>query len=278
MYSVEFYYSGDNPGGAAAKADTFASLLATETGFDIDASIHPCESGVVQHLGMGDVDIAAFSAFAYVKGHDTYGFEAELANIRFGRADYRGQLNVQASKGYTDVWGLRGTTIAFPSPGSWSGHFAPYVLISKTTGIAPEDFFREIVFSGGHSAVILDVYSGTVDVGGSFDDARSTISGTYTDVFEVVSVLAYTEYSPNEPWVFRTGLSPMVTQALVDGIVVVAGTDTGQNALEPFFVWIDGAAPIDDSDYDFTRSVVDAFGLEAQSCINFVPSILKSGQ
>lgn len=52
----------------------------------------------------------------------------------------------------------------------------------------------------------------------------------------------------------------------------------GQNALEAFFVSTEGAAPIDDSDYDFARSVVDSFGLQVQSCTNYVPSLIKSGQ
>ncbi len=60
--------------------------------------------------------------------------------------------------------------------------------------------------------------------------------------------------------------------------IPVAGAVEGQNALEPFFGNTDGVAPIQDSDFVFARSVVDTFGLEAQSCLNFVPSLLKSGQ
>lgn len=274
-YTVEFYYGGHDAADAAAKAETFASLLAAETGFDIEASIAPCENSVVQHLGEGDVDIAAFSGAAYVRGRDIYDFEAKLANIMAGSATYRGQLNVQSTRGYTDVWSLQGTSFAASDPNSVSSYMAPYTMISTTTGIAPEDFFEEIVFTGSQRDVIIDVYTGSVDVGGTFDDARVLMTGTLTDVLDVVSVLTYTEDIPNQPWTFGASLGLDAAQSLADGIVAVVGTEQGQNAIEPFFGYSEGAAPIDDSAYDFYASIIDAFGLRAQSCSIYLPAIMK---
>ena len=98
---VEFIYHGDNLANATTAADEFASLLSQETGFSVTASIQPCETIVVEHLGSGQADLAPLSRVAYVFGHEDYGIEARLVNGRFGQFNFRGQFNVQATSGYT---------------------------------------------------------------------------------------------------------------------------------------------------------------------------------
>lgn len=61
-------------------------------------------------------------------------------------------------------------------------------------------------FVGSHAQVIKDVYTGTTDCGSTYEDARGSVSGEYPDVLDVVSVLTYTDYMPQNPWVFRQGL------------------------------------------------------------------------
>jgi phosphonate transport system substrate-binding protein len=268
---VEFSYGGSDPVGAATAADDFALLLASETGLDIQASIFPCMADVAHHLGLGQVDVSPLSSVAYVQER---GFEASLANVKFGYTVYRGQINVQRSSGYTDVWDLQGTSFAADQY-SWSSYYVPYILISDTTGMTPDQFFSDVIFSGGHSQVIRDVYSGTVDSGATFDDARLALMSELPDVLSVVDVLTKTVWVPNSPWVFRTGLDPSLRQTLVDGIIAVAGTTVGQAALGPLIGPIEGAAPISDSQYDISQRVVETFGLSEPACQeNFLPAIL----
>jgi phosphonate transport system substrate-binding protein len=264
---IGFPYAGDDPAAAIAAADEFVGLLSVETGLNVQASVQPCASNVVRQLGEWELDAALLSGVDYVFGHDQYGFEARLVNGRYGLPYYKGQINVQAAKGYTNLWDLQNKTIAFPENTSFSGYMAPYLLISETTGMVPEDFFSEISFSGDHSQVIREVYTGSVDSGGSYFDARPSIEGEYPDVMSVVAVLTTTEPIPNDLWAFHTGLDPTLAQVVADGIISVANSVEGDAALDILLNGnLTGITPVEDSDYDFLRRMVTAFGLEPSSC------------
>jgi len=276
--NIEFYYSGDDPTGASTAADDFAELLSEETGFTIQADIQTCEANIVEHLGTGQADLAPLRGVAYVLGHDEYGIEAKLVNGVYGAYAYRSQINVPTASGYTDIWDLQGTRFASPDPASISGYMVPYLLITETTGMIPTVFFSEVNFVGGHPQVIREVYTGTADCGATFDDARSTVQSEYPDVLDVVSVLTYTEYVPNSPWAFRQGLDGDVVQILTDGILAVAGTTEGDNALETIFQSsLDGIGTTQDSAYDIFRDLVMTFGLQLEPCYTiYLPSVLKN--
>ena len=272
---IEFFYNDAFPQTAAIAADNFAALLAKETGLEVEASINPCEAQIVGNLGAQTTDLATMSGGGYVKGNDYYGIQAKLVNGEFGAFEYRGQINVQASGGYTDIWGLQGKKYAASDPSSRSSYMFPYLLISDTTGMSMADFFSEVQFVGGQSQVIMDIYNGLANCGATFEDARVAVVGEYPDVYDVVEVLSYTEYIPNNPWVFRKGLNSSDVQKLTDGIITVAGKPDGEKALTAIFGsnWT-GVDNILDSKYDVVRKVVKTFGLQLDNCYDiFLPYV-----
>lgn len=266
-YVVEFFYNDEFSQTASIAADNFAKLLAKETGLDVQASINPCEADIVRNLGAQETDLATMSALAYVKGDEYYGIQAKLVNGRYGAFKLRGQINIQASGGYTDIWGLQGKRFIASDPGSMSSYMLPTVLISETTGMTMNVFFSEVQFVGGHTQVIKDIYNGLADCGGTYEDARAAVAGEYPDVNDVVHVLSYTEYVPNDAWVFRKGLNAVDVQKLSDGIIAVAGTPDGEKALKAILgsSW-DSIDTIQDSDFNYLRDVVKTFGLQMNTC------------
>jgi phosphonate transport system substrate-binding protein len=272
---IEFRYSGGDPTGASSAADQFAALLAEETGLAVSADIQVCEATVVEHLGTGQAHVAPLRGVAYVLGHDRYGIEAELVNELRGASAYRGQINVAAAGGYTDVLDLQGTRFASTDPGSASGYMLPYLLISETAGLTPTAFFSEVSFVGSHSQVIRDIYEGNADCGATYEDARSSVAGQYPDVLDVVSVLTYTRYLPNDPWAFYQGLDAAVVLTLTNGIVAVAATPEGESALETVLSTdLTGIATTQDSAYDIVRDLVAAFGLQLDPCYTaYLPTV-----
>jgi phosphonate transport system substrate-binding protein len=274
---IEFRYSGDDPAGASAAADRFADLLAQETGLVVSAGTHVCEATIVEHLGTGKAHVAPLRGVAYVLGHDTYGIEAKLVNETRGASAYRGQINVAAAGATTDVLDLQGRRFASTDPGSASGYMLPYLLISETTGLTPTAFFSDVSFVGSHSQVIRDIYEGNADCGATYEDARGSVVGEYPDVFDVVSVLTYTRYLPNDPWAFYQGLDPAVVLTLTNGIAAVFGTPEGENALETVLGNdLSGIGTIQDSAYGIVRDLVAAFGLQLEPCYAvFLPGLFK---
>lgn len=280
-YVIEFFYNDEFSQTASIAAGNFATLLAKETGLDVKASINPCEAGIVRNLGEKTTDLAPLGYAAYVLGQEDYGFQAELVNGYYGAYQFRGQINIQASSGYTDIWDLQGKRFASGDPDSISSYMLPYMLISNTTGMTPTEFFSEVYFTGSQSQVIKDVYSGTADCGATFEDARATVEGEYTDVYDVVEVLSYTEYTPNNPWVFRKELNTTDVQKLTDGVIAVAGTPDGDKALKAILgsAWT-GIDNTQDSAYGPTREIVNTFGLQMDNCHDmFLPIVYrKTGQ
>jgi phosphonate transport system substrate-binding protein len=274
---LEFIYLGGDLISVTNTIDEFANLLSVETGLNVDASLQPCARLVIDHLGNGQADAAPLQAFSYLLGHEMYGMQARLVIGRFGGSTFRSQLNIQSASGFTGIMDLQGKRFVAPDPNSLTGYYAPYVLISDTTGMTPSEFFSEVNFVGSHAQVIREVYSGTADVGSTFDDARGSLLVELPDVNSVVKVLTYTQPVPNDPWVFRAGLDPTTSQTLVDGIMAVAGTPGGASALETIFGFpLSGLDPIEDSDYDIYRKFVSVFGLETETCNQiFVPVIKK---
>jgi alpha-glucoside transport system substrate-binding protein len=268
---LEFVYHGSDPSAAQGAADDFAGLLSQETGLDVQASTTACEAQVVQRMGAGQTDLAPIRPVAYVLGHDDHGIEARLVNGRFGAYAYRGQINVQAAGGYTGLWDLQDTRFAFTTPDSMSGHYAPTLLISETTGMTPTAFFTEVVFAGGHTQVIRDVYNGAVEGGASYEGARYALQGEYPDVLTVVDVLTYTDPIPNETWAFRSGLDATAAQSLTNGIKAVAATVPGETALETIFDYdLTGISETQEIAFDLVRKAVDYFELEYAPCVRYV--------
>ena len=274
---IEFFYNGGDPVGASAAADSFASLLSDETGLDVEAAIASCEALVVDHLGAGHADVAPLSSLAYVHGHEMYGIEARLVTGRYGGFYNRGQIVVPAACGYTEIEDLRGTHFTAPNIGSHSGYMAPHILISDTTGMTLDTFFSEVTFAGGHDRVIEAVYDGEADCGATYDDARDMVIGQYPDVYDVVTVLAYTANIPHDPWAFRAGLDGMVAQTVANGIVTLVQTPEGGDALETIL----GYRPSDigttvDGAYDIIQVMVAEFGLEMGTCeYIYLPLVLN---
>jgi len=273
---VQFPLFGADPTEAAAAADQFALLLSQETGLDVRASVFPCLQGVVEHLATGRTDLAPLTQFEYIFGHDTYGIEALLVNLQYDAPDYRSQINVSAGRGYADIWDLQGTRFASPDPASTSSYLLPYLLILETTGMTLTEFFSEVLFTGSHKQVIRDVYAGTADCGATWEDARSAVVDDHPDVYDVVTVLTYTDFMPNHPWAIRSGLNQSLVQTLSDGVISVARTAAGQSALEPFFgPYLTGIATTTDDTYDVVRRFADALDEQPQPCPRiYLPVVL----
>ena len=120
-YVIEFFYNDEFSQTASTAADNFATLLAKETGLEVEASITSCEAEIVRNLGEKITDLAPLGWVAYAKGQEAYGVQAKLVNGVSDAFEYRGQINVQASGGYTDIWDFQDKLFIVPDTESMSG-------------------------------------------------------------------------------------------------------------------------------------------------------------
>ncbi len=239
-----------------------ADMLSSRLLIPVETFVSTNFVGLVEAVGTGRVDIGLFGPAALVQAVDAYGAEVILASVRQGATSYRAQFNVRCDSGITEFSQLRGRTIGFVDPGSASGYQFPYVTLSTTHGINPDTEMTS-VFTGSHDASALAVYLGDVDVSVTFggspgSDGRETIEADYPDVKEVVCILGYSDYIPNDGAVVRAGLDSTLKQQIADALIDIANTEEGRQLTQTLFN-VTAFAPIDASAYDIVREVSRTF-------------------
>ncbi|MBX3140952.1 MAG: phosphate/phosphite/phosphonate ABC transporter substrate-binding protein [Trueperaceae bacterium] len=242
--------------------DPIAAMLSERLVIPVETFVSTNFVGLVEAVGTGRVDIGLFGPAALVQAVDNYGAEVILASVRQGATSYRAQFNVRCDSGITTFEQLRGKTIAFVDPGSASGYQFPFVTLKTTYGIDPNTEMTSI-FAGSHDASALAVYNGDVDVSVTFggspgSDGRETIEGDYPDVKDVVCILGYSDYIPNDGAVVRKGLDPQLVEQITQALIDIANTPEGK-ALTSTLFNVTEFARVDASAYDIVREVSKTF-------------------
>jgi phosphonate transport system substrate-binding protein len=227
-------------------------LYGNDDGFKVKGAVPTSYVAVVEALGTGKADFAAFSTFAYVLAKDIkkYEIEAVLKVLRgHGETSYKGQIIAHADSGINKIEDLKGKKFAYVDPTSSAGFIMPAQLF-KEKGIQLGD----IVFALKHDSVVTMVYNKQVDAGATFwdppvikevdgkkieevFDARHLVKTQYPDVEKQVKIIGFTAEIPNAPWVIRSKVladpqaNARLKQAVVDAILEYAQTAEGKEVI-----------------------------------------------
>ena len=245
----------------AGGAQTVADLLTEETGLYFDTNVATEYAGVIEAMCSDppEAHMGSLATFAYVLAADRGCAEAELVSVRYGSPTYNGQIIVRADSGLNSLTDMAGKTFCRPDPLSTSGWIIPNLTL-RAAGINPEADLAEIVDAGSHDAVVAAVYNGDCDAGATYVDARSTVEEDYPDVMDVVTVIEVTEDIPNDGVQFVPSVSAEMRATIVDGLLAIAETEAGQEALDTAYSWA-ALEKHDDTFYDPFRQVLQAAGM-----------------
>jgi len=239
-----------------------AEMLSARLLIPVETFVSTNFVGLVEAVGTGRVDIGLFGPAALVQAMDVHGAQVILASQRRGSTTYRAQFNVRCDSGITEFEQLRGKTIAFVDPGSASGYQFPFVTLKSTYGIDP-DTEMTAIFAGSHDASALAVYNGDVDVSVTFggspgSDGRETIMADFPDAKEVICILGFSDFIPNDGTVVRKGLDPELVEQITQAMIEIAETEEGRELTNALFN-VTAFARIDASAYDIVREVSNTF-------------------
>lgn len=245
----------------ASGAEKVADLLHEETGLYFSTNVATEYAGVIEAMCADPpkAQMGSLATFAYVLAAERGCAEAALVSVRYGTPTYNGQLITRADSGITSVEDLEGKTFCRPDPLSTSGWIIP-MLTMRAAGINTDTDLAEVVDTGSHDAVAAGVYNGDCDAGATYVDARTRIEEDYPDVMDQVVVIALTEDIPNDGLQFASSVSQELRDKIVEGLLAVASTEEGQEALNTAYQWTD-LEKHDDTFYDPFRQVLQAAGM-----------------
>lgn len=248
----------------AGGAQTVADLLTEETGLYFDTSVATEYAGVIEAMCSDppEAHMGSLATFAYVLAADRGCAESELVSVRYGSPTYNGQIIVRTDSGINALTDLAGKTFCRPDPLSTSGWIIPNLSL-RAAGINPESDLAEIVDAGSHDAVVAAVYNGDCDAGATYVDARGTVEEDYADVMDVVTIIEVTEDIPNDGVQFVPSVSAEMRAQIVDGLLAIAETEAGQEALDTAYQWA-ALEKHDDTFYDPFRQVLQAAGMNIE--------------
>jgi len=222
----------------AGGAQEVADMLHDETGLYFDTNVATEYAGVIEALCSDppEAHMASLATFAYVMAADRGCAEVALVSVRYGSPTYNGQIIVRADSGISSITDLAGKTFCRPDPLSTSGWIIP-MLTMRAAGINPEADLAEIVDAGSHDAVAAAVYNGDCDAGATYVDARTRIEEDHPDVMEQVIVIEVTADIPNDGVQFVSSMPQELRDTITAGLLTIAGTEAGQEALDTAYQW-----------------------------------------
>jgi phosphonate transport system substrate-binding protein len=242
-------------------------MLQEETGLFFEVRVATEYAGAIEAMCADppEAHISSLATFAYVMAADRGCAEAAMLSVRFGSPTYNGQFLVRADSGITDLSQLAGRTFCRPDPLSTSGWVIPSIML-KGAGVDPDTGLAEVVDAGSHDAVAAGVYDGTCDVGATYVDARTRIEEDYPDVMEQTVVIALEPDIPNDGVQFQSSVPQEVRDQIVEGLLAIAATEEGMEALNTAYQW-EELMKADDSFYDAFRQILQAAGISAEDLV-----------
>lgn len=258
-----FVPSGETERVATGARDV-ADLLHDETGLFFETNVATEYAGVIEAMCSDppSAQMGSLATFAYVLANERCGVETELVATRFGSPVYNGQLIAHVDSGVQSIADLEGKTFCRPDPLSTSGWIIPNLSI-RAQGINPQTDMGQVLDVGSHDAVVAAVYSGDCDAGATYVDARVNLEDEYPDVIDKVVIFHVTADIPNDGVQFAPGMDEDLKDQIVQGLLAIAQTEAGRDALDTAYSWA-GLEKHGDEFYDPFRQVLQASGINIE--------------
>lgn len=255
------FNGGDSPGIIRLKGSAFTAFLEERSGLACEPVVTESLSQLIRALAEARVDFAFLSPLGYITAEQVADVQVLLKSVRGGQPHYWSVILVRRDSGLDDLGDLKGRRFAFTHLASTSGYVVPMSSL-LAEGITPEDYFGEVLYAGGHSAVIRMILDGTVDAGATFADDPEGKVGAWTaaeflDPAEgrKLKPIYFSDPIPGDTFNARRALAeakPRLVEHIVDTLVEMGESRAGQTILRDLYN-IDSLTAAESGDYDPVR-------------------------
>ena len=234
---------------SAKRALPVADQMKKILGVDVEIFTASDYAGIITAMANKHIDFAYFGPKSYTEAAEKAGAQAMVMELnKKGQRGYTGIIITKKGSGIRTMEQAKGHTFAFTDPNSTSGFLVPNVLFARDLKVKPEDYFKEVRFSGSHGASILAIKNGGVEVAATnnIDMDRMVEKGSAS--WEDFNVLWESDLIPGAPMCARADLPESLKAAFTGALLQInadrAALDILQNG---------GYAYADDTDYDIIR-------------------------
>ncbi|RMF77189.1 MAG: phosphate/phosphite/phosphonate ABC transporter substrate-binding protein [Chloroflexi bacterium] len=296
-----FFVPSVEAGVITTGGEIMANALEEATGLHFEVFVPTSYAATIEAMcAAPDSSMGFIPANGYVLANRRCGVEVEAAAVRFGWPVYWGQILVRRDSDIFTLGDLEGKTWAYPDPGSTSGFLFPSVLLEEN-GVHPGEEieagghgqavlavlrgdadFATTFFSpplvpgaGWQPGDLPEPYDLTVDESFITEDgsalfvgdvrvldARASVRDTAPDVVDQLRILRITDPIPNDTLSFGPDFPEELRNEIVDALIAFSETDAWNESIgnQDFYGWT-SLAPVDDSNFDVVRQLIDTLGL-----------------
>jgi phosphate/phosphite/phosphonate ABC transporter binding protein len=242
-----------------AEFEPLMTYLTAAIGQKVELYIAKNYGDLRTQMESGAVDIGSFSPFAYVDAARGGKVRIIAQSILDHSATYRGLIVARKDSGLKSVADLQGKRFAFVDPKSASGYVYPRAMLIEK-GVTPEQYFKEIVFSGGHDRVITAVLSGQADAGAIYDGALDVAKAKGVPADEL-GILSSTDPIPHDAIAVRMGLDDGVAKKIQAALVDLDKSEAGRPVIASSKKKLTGHVLAEDSLFDVVRRTAKIAGM-----------------
>ncbi|MDQ0351757.1 phosphonate transport system substrate-binding protein [Alkalibacillus filiformis] len=243
--------------------EPLAEELSNVLGRDVDARTMTNYNALVEGMGSGQVHIGFIPAFGYVMANEDYDVEVILKSVRHGSETYQAQYLVRQDSGIETLADLEGKSWAYADAASTSGFLFPASQLMdmfdiETQADLTSNWFGEANAVGAHDTAALEVYEGDADVATTFDDVRDQLEEDYPDIFDVTTVIDYTDDIPNDTISVIHELNDDLADEIREAFLSFNDNEDMIEIMNEVYNW-DAIAEAEHSDYEVVADTYNRF-------------------
>ena len=195
--------------------------LSKMTGKKVEFYMPTSYSTVVEALIGKWADVAVLGPYSYViansKDPDVEVFATYAKKPGYIQEEgpgYKAALITKKGSKFTTIESIKGAVVGLTDPASTSGNLVPRVVFTKVINEQLEDYFKKIVYTGGHDLSTMAVYEGKVDAAFVATHRFDNVVERGMVKKEDFNYLWYSPAVPQDPFVYRGALCPEIKQKI----------------------------------------------------------------
>jgi phosphonate transport system substrate-binding protein len=204
--------------------------------------------GIITAMQNDQVDIAYLGPKSYVEANRLAGATAVAAELNDeGTPGYHGIIVARRDSGMSTLADAKGRSFGFVTPNSTSGYLVPAIGIMEATGMAAEEYFSEVRYTGTHGTAVRAVLNGDIDTAATNSLDLMAMERNGLDASPLVE-LWRSDLIPGSVIAVRDTLPESFISAVRDATI---GFNENRGALEQMARG--GFVKATDADYDIVR-------------------------